>query len=162
SSANRGDIDRGQVWRVSVAGGKPQAVTSGTGIEWSPAVASDGKAIGFLRADARKPPRPAILTGSGPARELAAGAIPAEFPEAALVEPQQVLVSASDGVIVHGQLFLPRNVRSGERRSEEHTSELQSRFDLVCRLLLEKKKHDSCFPLYLPSTTHVIGSRSSS
>src|SRR5699024_12758554 len=29
------------------------------------------------------------------------------------------------------------------QRSEEHTSELQSRFDLVCRLLLEKKKiHD--------------------
>src|SRR5699024_11754493 len=27
------------------------------------------------------------------------------------------------------------------RRSEEHTSELQSRFDLVCRLLLEKKKY---------------------
>src|SRR5207249_11376295 len=29
--------------------------------------------------------------------------------------------------------------RSGGHRSEEHTSELQSRFDLVCRLLLEKK-----------------------
>src|SRR5207249_5605742 len=29
---------------------------------------------------------------------------------------------------------------SGSVRSEEHTSELQSRFDLVCRLLLEKKK----------------------
>src|SRR5699024_10483448 len=28
-----------------------------------------------------------------------------------------------------------------EERSEEHTSELQSRFDLVCRLLLEKKKN---------------------
>src|SRR5437868_1139943 len=28
------------------------------------------------------------------------------------------------------------------RRSEEHTSELQSRFDLVCRLLLEKKKKE--------------------
>src|SRR5699024_6155417 len=27
------------------------------------------------------------------------------------------------------------------KRSEEHTSELQSRFDLVCRLLLEKKKY---------------------
>src|SRR5438067_7333666 len=27
-----------------------------------------------------------------------------------------------------------------QARSEEHTSELQSRFDLVCRLLLEKKK----------------------
>src|SRR5271167_5093803 len=30
--------------------------------------------------------------------------------------------------------------RSAPSRSEEHTSELQSRFDLVCRLLLEKKK----------------------
>src|SRR5437868_10009746 len=30
--------------------------------------------------------------------------------------------------------------REDARRSEEHTSELQSRFDLVCRLLLEKKK----------------------
>src|SRR5699024_12678980 len=29
---------------------------------------------------------------------------------------------------------------SSKIRSEEHTSELQSRFDLVCRLLLEKKK----------------------
>src|SRR5699024_12040859 len=30
---------------------------------------------------------------------------------------------------------------NGPGRSEEHTSELQSRFDLVCRLLLEKKKN---------------------
>src|SRR5437868_11582140 len=30
---------------------------------------------------------------------------------------------------------------AGGYRSEEHTSELQSRFDLVCRLLLEKKKY---------------------
>src|SRR5699024_12807367 len=29
------------------------------------------------------------------------------------------------------------------KRSEEHTSELQSRFDLVCRLLLEKKKKNN-------------------
>src|SRR2546422_3041060 len=31
-------------------------------------------------------------------------------------------------------------------RSEEHTSELQSRLHLVCRLLLEKKKHTSYTP----------------
>src|SRR5437867_7946519 len=38
---------------------------------------------------------------------------------------------------------VPRPVRAGNRpgnRSEEHTSELQSPYDLVCRLLLEKKK----------------------
>src|SRR5438445_3566490 len=32
--------------------------------------------------------------------------------------------------------------RTGAARSEEHTSELQSRQYLVCRLLLEKQKHD--------------------
>src|SRR5690349_24197348 len=34
----------------------------------------------------------------------------------------------------------PAAARRGSTRSEEHTSELQSRRDLVCRLLLEKKK----------------------
>src|SRR5699024_12645699 len=37
----------------------------------------------------------------------------------------------------------PRLTKS---RSEEHTSELQSRFDLVCRLLLEKKKNTPMQP----------------
>src|SRR5690606_19260346 len=36
----------------------------------------------------------------------------------------------------------PRNNRVQPARSEEHTSELQSRENLVCRLLLEKKKKD--------------------
>src|SRR5207248_10996104 len=38
---------------------------------------------------------------------------------------------------VHGQ---PRRPTTGTGRSEEHTSELQSPYELVCRLLLEKKK----------------------
>src|SRR5699024_12524388 len=38
----------------------------------------------------------------------------------------------------HRRLLLCGLAKRG--RSEEHTSELQSRFDLVCRLLLEKKK----------------------
>src|SRR3712207_6857610 len=41
------------------------------------------------------------------------------------------------------------------RRSEEHTSELQSRQYLVCRLLLEKKKNiNLLFPLAFPLCTH--------
>src|SRR5699024_12533445 len=38
------------------------------------------------------------------------------------------------------ELFDPIRHQLQDVRSEEHTSELQSRFDLVCRLLLEKKK----------------------
>src|SRR6266550_3649934 len=37
----------------------------------------------------------------------------------------------------------PRRRRCPPRRSEEHTSELQSRLHLVCRLLLEKKKNNA-------------------
>ena len=41
------------------------------------------------------------------------------------------------------QITIPKDIVNhlglAEGRSEEHTSELQSRFDLVCRLLLEKK-----------------------
>src|SRR5438067_10083658 len=39
-------------------------------------------------------------------------------------------------------------------RSEEHTSELQSRFDLVCRLLLEKKKKIT-LPLRIVDSIHI-------
>src|SRR5437773_8917462 len=48
-----------------------------------------------------------------------------------------------------------------EHRSEEHTSELQSHHDLVCRLLLEKKKHrktllqSRLFPTILSGLPHV-------
>src|SRR2546422_6505746 len=43
------------------------------------------------------------------------------------------------------ELFLPIGLHimaASKERSEEHTSELQSRLHLVCRLLLEKKKKD--------------------
>src|SRR5699024_12082098 len=45
-----------------------------------------------------------------------------------------------DGVLTDGRLWYGDQGEVFKGRSEEHTSELQSRFDLVCRLLLEKKK----------------------
>src|SRR5690349_23921370 len=42
--------------------------------------------------------------------------------------------------ILNFRPVVSRSVELHNRRSEEHTSELQSRRDLVCRLLLEKKK----------------------
>src|SRR5699024_11543730 len=44
------------------------------------------------------------------------------------------------GAAVNGRQFAVTQPLHHLARSEEHTSELQSRFDLVCRLLLEKKK----------------------
>ena len=115
-NSNQDDIDRRHVWRVAVAGGAPVALTRGTGLEWAPVITSDGKAVAFFHADARQPPRPAILLGAAAPRDIAPAAIPADFPAAALLEPQQVLFSAADGVTIHGQLFLPKNLKPGERR----------------------------------------------
>src|SRR5438874_7271746 len=50
-----------------------------------------------------------------------------------------------------------RELSVGNPRSEEHTSELQSRRDLVCRLLLEKKKKK---PNHTKSPTYTLHHRS--
>src|SRR5438067_6203211 len=53
----------------------------------------------------------------------------------------QILLSAPEGRQVRVvEQHVATALGDQNRRSEEHTSELQSRFDLVCRLLLEKKK----------------------
>src|SRR5699024_11983532 len=58
----------------------------------------------------------------------------------------EAVVAADPDLIIAGGIGFPLKHATDSfdrlaERSEEHTSELQSRFDLVCRLLLEKKKH---------------------
>src|SRR2546422_7932673 len=65
------------------------------------------------------------------------------FPYTTLFRSRRSHRPARGEQVVDGEHALPRLDRvlvDGERRSEEHTSELQSRLHLVCRLLLEKKK----------------------
>jgi dipeptidyl aminopeptidase/acylaminoacyl peptidase len=112
--SNQEDIDRRHLWRVSVAGGPPAAVTRGEGIEWMPAVAGD--ALAYIQSGPRSPAKAMIRIGAGEARELAPGTVPAEFPETELVVPEPVVYSASDGLRIHGQLFRPRDLKPGERR----------------------------------------------
>src|SRR5439155_823690 len=82
------------IWKVSVSGGPPTALTRGTDLEWTPVMTGDGRGVAFIRAGPRMPPRPVILLGpgGGTPRDLAPGAIPSDFPEAALVDPQPVLL----------------------------------------------------------------------
>src|SRR5699024_11779017 len=65
-----------------------------------------------------------------------AGPQPARSSTAEQHSPQQIV----EGTSGRAQGRLGGGLDGSGIRSEEHTSELQSRFDLVCRLLLEKKK----------------------
>jgi dipeptidyl aminopeptidase/acylaminoacyl peptidase len=73
-----------------------------------------GKNIAYLHSDAKRPLRAAIQIGNS-VRDLAPGSIPADFPADSLVVPQLVIYQATDGMRIHGQLFLPPNSRPGEK-----------------------------------------------
>src|SRR5256885_13243613 len=49
--------------------------------------------------------------------------------------------------IIHGKAWHEETKATSSQRSEEHTSELQSPCNLVCRLLLEKKKNARAYRL---------------
>src|SRR5437867_8827348 len=53
-----------------------------------------------------------------------------------------ILVQTGDGYAAHIAGAIGVSTDAQASRSEEHTSELQSPYDLVCRLLLEKKKNE--------------------
>jgi dipeptidyl aminopeptidase/acylaminoacyl peptidase len=107
-TSNQNDVDRRHIWRVSPAGGAPQALSQGKTVEWSPQVMSDGKTVVCLGSTATSPAMPYRLTAKG--REMIAHtALPPDFPSAQLVEPQQVTFKSEDGLEIHGQLFVSRN-----------------------------------------------------
>jgi dipeptidyl aminopeptidase/acylaminoacyl peptidase len=97
-----------------VTGGPPSQLTRGTGAEWMPA-AVDDTTVAFLRSDARAAAHAAILARGG-VRPLAPETASAEFPAGQLVEPQPVVFAAADGMSIRGQLFVPRDLKAGDKR----------------------------------------------
>jgi dipeptidyl aminopeptidase/acylaminoacyl peptidase len=113
-SSNQDDIDRQHVWRVSVEGGAPELLTPGDGIEWSPVSADEEGGVAFLASEATYPARAEFRDASGGRVRLLPPHAWDRFPSGALVEPEQVVFSAADGMSIHGQLFLPADHRDGQ------------------------------------------------
>src|SRR5260370_10442324 len=63
--------------------------------------------------------------------------LPADF----LIAPSGRINAVKYGKHAYDQWSVDELLGWSDQRSEEHTSELQSHLNLVCRLLLEKKKH---------------------
>jgi dipeptidyl aminopeptidase/acylaminoacyl peptidase len=87
--------------------GHSKALTSGTGLEWSPVVTRDNRLV-FIGATAQRPPLPMTMPAAGGmAQQLAPDLEPANYPTQELVTPHRVSFAAQDGVTVHAQLFKP-------------------------------------------------------
>ena len=114
-STNVGDIDRRDIWRTPTGGGSAEQLTKGEGHETYPAPLASGEKVAVLYADARRPQSVALVPAKGGKAEVITE-LPAEFPLEDQVIPEQVILTAEDGLKFHNQLFLPKDVKPGARR----------------------------------------------
>ena len=134
---NAQDIERRHIWAVPIAGGvAPRQVTTGAGIETYPALLASGRMLATLSADWNLPqslglwpleasPAAKVSTVAAKAAPLANAVVTQRiiyptsrpgFPTDAHVNPEIVLTKAADGLEIHNQLFLPKDLKPGEKR----------------------------------------------
>jgi dipeptidyl aminopeptidase/acylaminoacyl peptidase len=120
---NAKDIERRHIWAVPAGGGTPVQITTGEGVETYPAPLASGKYMATLSADWNMPQSLGVwkmaaggpVTAASPQKIVFPASMPG-FPKDLHVKPEIVLTKADDGVEVHNQLFLPRDLKPGERR----------------------------------------------
>ncbi|WP_288805508.1 prolyl oligopeptidase family serine peptidase [uncultured Novosphingobium sp.] len=94
-SANPGDLDARQIWRVAIAGGKPQRLTPPDRFAFFPVYG--GNTLAATVTDATHPAYPVAVEGMKPLGPVASAR--------GFQRPEVVVFTAADGVKVHGQLF---------------------------------------------------------
>jgi len=123
-NSNCEDIDRRHIWRADVAGTFNQERTRGwspnqpgiaTGVQWSPVGLGHDNFV-YFHSDGTHPPQ-IQFGGLAPDGNINFPLTwPDNFPGKALVEPQQAIFKSADNYEIHGQLFLPKNLKPGEKR----------------------------------------------
>lgn len=113
---NATDIERRHIWAVPVAGGTPTRISTGDGIETYPQPLPSGKQLAVLYFDASTPASVGLVPTAGGKAQLIFPTLGKDFPKAEHVTPEIVIVKAPDGLEIHNQLFLPKDLKPGERR----------------------------------------------
>ena len=114
---NATDIERRHIWAVPVKGGTPVRITPGEAVENNPVPLASGKYLATLSADWNLPQSVGVwkLSPNATQKIVFPATLPG-FPTAAHVKPEIVMTKADDGLEIHNQLFLPKDLKPGERR----------------------------------------------
>lgn len=112
-TTNIGDINRRHVWKVDVKTGIQVQLSKTQNSEWSP-IETD-KNLVVLHASAQRPAWPALLSINGAVTDLAKEYFPSSFPQSSMITPQAIMITATDGMKVPAQIFLPANHKPGEK-----------------------------------------------
>ncbi len=115
-ATNAKDIERRHIWSVPVSGGTPRQVTTGEGIETTPVHLASGKALAVLYFDWNTPASVGIVAAGTDKAKTIFPVLDKAFPRDAHVKPQIVWTKAPDGLAISNQLFLPKDLKPGEKR----------------------------------------------
>lgn len=113
-STNATNIEKRHIWAVPVGGGTPTRISTDDGVETFPLPLSNRVAV--LYFNAAQPASVGLVPLSGGATKVIFPKLATDFPVAAHVTPQVVIVRSPDSLEIHNQLFLPPDLRPGERR----------------------------------------------
>jgi len=114
---NAKDIERRHIWAVPTKGGTPVQITTGEGVETYPTPLASGKYLATLSADWNMPQSVGVWKlGAEAKQKIVFPTSMPGFPKDAHVKPEIVLTKADDGLEIHNQLFLPKDLKPGERR----------------------------------------------
>jgi dipeptidyl-peptidase-4 len=115
-ATNARDIERRHIWAVPTAGGAAPVQISSGAIETNPVALSSGKQLAVLHFDAAIPASVGLVPTAGGETRVIFPTLNKEFPVAAHVTPEIVWLNAPDSVKFSNQLFLPKDIKPGERR----------------------------------------------
>ena len=119
-ATNAGDIERRHIWKVPTTGGPAEQISNGTDFEMYPAPLGSGTRLAVLSAGATRPLSVGLIpterAETATAQKIIYPALPKEFPASAQVVPTAIVLKAEDGKEFHNQLFLPKDLKPGERR----------------------------------------------